>query len=87
MNIDRLIKKVIRETLEGDRKVSYEKRQELVSDVVDRIIEHGYDYADELEALNSKFELTRRKTIPRFQKDDFDLPKGVRIKKSIGLDD
>lgn len=53
----------------GENKVSYEDRKILVDDVINRIIEFGYDYADRLMELNSEFEPKKVKRIDFLKKD------------------
>lgn len=53
----------------GENKVSYEDRKILVDDVINRIIEFGYDYADRLMELNSEFEPKKVKRVDFLKKD------------------
>lgn len=85
-----LISRVIRENSDKDfvTGISASKRAELIDDVINRLNEFGMRYEIELNRLNSKFnpERIKRANRPRGI-EDLDLPKGLRIGKTIFPED
>ncbi len=63
--------------------VSYNKQTELVDDVINRIKEHGIKYMMELNKLNYNFPVKKYKRVERPRRDNFELPKGVRVQSSV----
>ena len=55
------------------------ERAQIVQDVMDRILEYGDDYVNELMSLNSNFEVKKHK---RFESGEFELPKGVKVRST-----
>jgi hypothetical protein len=58
-----------------------------VDDVINRINEHGMRYIIELNKLNSDFPVEKYKRQDRPRRSDFELPKGIRVSKSIFPED
>ena len=85
-DIDRIVSKVVNEN-EYDREmihgISYNKTTELVDDVIMRIKEHGDDYIRELNKLNFNYPTQKYKRVERPRRDNFELPKGVRVQSSV----
>lgn len=84
--INRIVSKVVNEN-EYDREmihgISYNKTTELVDDVIMRIKEHGDDYIRELNKLNFNYPTQKYKRVERPRRDNFELPKGVRVQSSV----
>ena len=85
-DINRIVSKVVNEN-EYDREmihgISYNKTTELVDDVIMRIKEHGDDYIRELNKLNFNYPTQKYKRVERPRRDNFELPKGVRVQSSV----
>ena len=85
-DINRIVSKVVNEN-EYDREmihgISYNKTTELVDDVIMRIKEHGDDYIRELNKLNFNYPTQKYKRVERPRRDNFELPKGVRVQRSV----
>ena len=85
-DINRIVSKVVNEN-EYDREmihgISYNKTTELVDDVIMRIKEHGDDYIRELNKLNFNYPTQKYKRVERPKRDNFELPKGVRVQSSV----
>lgn len=85
-DINRIVFKVVnennydREMIHG---ISYNKTTELVDDVIMRIKEHGDDYIRELNKLNFNYPTQKYKRVERPRRDNFELPKGVRVQSSV----
>jgi hypothetical protein len=81
-DINRIVSKVVydREMIHG---ISYNKTTELVDDVIMRIKEHGDDYIRELNKLNFNYPTQKYKRVERPRRDNFELPKGVRVQSSV----
>ena len=62
------IGKIVEQSKMLDNKISYEDRKIIADDVINRIIEFGYDYVDRLNELNSEFIPTRLKRIDYLKK-------------------
>jgi hypothetical protein len=86
-DINRIVKRIVNEENDFVTGVAASKRTELVDDVINRINEHGMKYIIELNKLNSDFpvEKYKRQDMPR--RTDFELPKGIRVSKSIFPED
>jgi len=78
------IKKIINENDDYVTGVSASEKTELIDDVINRLNEFGMQYKIELNRLNSKFnpQKIRRAQRPRSM-EDLDLPKGLRIGKTV----
>lgn len=85
-DINRIVSKVVNEN-DYDREmihgISYNKTTELVDDVIMRIKEHGDDYIRELNKLNFNYPTQKYKRVERPRRDNFELPKGVRVQSSV----
>ena len=85
-DINRIVFKVVnennydREMIHG---ISYNKTTDLVDDVIMRIKEHGDDYIRELNKLNFNYPTQKYKRVERPRRDNFELPKGVRVQSSV----
>ena len=85
-DINRIVFKVVnennydREMIHG---ISYNKTTELVDDVIMRIKEHGDDYIRELNKLHFNYPTQKYKRVERPRRDNFELPKGVRVQSSV----
>jgi hypothetical protein len=86
-DIDRIVNKVINDKNEFVTGISASERTEMVDDVINRINEFGMKYIIELNKLNSNFPVKRYKRQERPRRSDFELPKGVRVSKSIFPED
>jgi hypothetical protein len=86
-DIDRIVNKVINDKNEFVTGISASERTEMVDDVINRINEFGMKYIIELNKLNSNFPVERYKRQERPRRSDFELPKGVRVSKSIFPED
>ncbi len=80
-DINRIVKKVINEELNKDKMV------EILDDVANRLREHGIKYYRELNSLNFQYPTEKYKRVPPLKRGDVDLPKGVRVSKSIFPDE
>jgi hypothetical protein len=76
-DINRIVKKVINEDIEK------EKMMEIIDDVVNRLKEHGMKYYRELNKLNFNYPTEKYKRIEPLKRGDVELPKGVRVSKSV----
>ena len=89
-DINRLVNRIVNEDMEDtDLRfgVGYNKQTELVDDVINRIKEHGKEYIRELNKLNMEFPVEKYKRQSRTRRSDFELPKGVKVSKSIFPED
>jgi len=86
-DISRIVKRIVNEDNDFVTGVAASKRTELVDDVINRINEHGMRYIIELNKLNSDFPVEKYKRQDRPRKSDFELPKGVKVSKSIFPED
>lgn len=80
-DINRIVKKVINEEVEKDKMI------EILDDVANRLREHGMEYYRKLNAFNHDFPTERYKRIPPVKRKDFELPKGIKVSKSIFPDE
>jgi len=80
----RVIKRIINENDDFVTGISASEKTEIIDDVINRLNEFGMQYKIELNRLNSKFnpQKIRRAQRPR-NMSDIDLPKGIRIGKTI----
>ena len=62
LDINRIVKKIIKEDNEMIYGISYNKQTELVDDVIMRIKEYGEEYMNELNALNFNYPTKKYKT-------------------------
>jgi hypothetical protein len=76
-----IIKRIIQEDSHVESKfdLSYEGRKFIVDDVVNRLLEFGDDYAEELFRLNSKFTPEKIKRL----KSGSEIRPGLKISKTI----
>jgi hypothetical protein len=72
----RIIDKIIKES---NYMYSNMEKAELIQDVMDRVLEHGEDYIQALNALNSAFKSQKYK---KMQSGMEELPKGVRVQST-----
>jgi hypothetical protein len=81
----RVIKRIINENDDDFvTGISASERTELIDDVINRLNEFGMQYKLELNRLNHKFSPQKIKRVQRPRSmDDLDLPKGLRIGKTI----
>lgn len=86
-DINRIVKRIVNEDNDFVTGVAASKRTELVDDVINRINEHGMRYIIELNKLNSDFPVEKYKRQDRPRRSDFELPKGIRVSKSIFPED
>jgi len=86
-DISRIVKRIVNEDNDFVTGVAASKRTELVDDVINRINEHGMRYIIELNKLNSDFPVEKYKRQDRPRRTDFELPKGIRVSKSIFPED
>ena len=86
-DINRIIKKVIKESDDFVTGISASERTELVDDVINRINEHGSSYINALNELNFNFPVERYKRQERVRKSDIVLPKGVRVQSTYYNED
>ena len=86
-DINRIVKRIVNEDNDFVTGVAASKRTELVDDVINRINEHGMRYIIELNKLNSDFPVEKYKRQDRPRGSDFELPKGVKVSKSIFPED
>ena len=86
-DINRIVKNVINEDNDFVTGVAASERTELVDDVINRINEHGMEYIIELNKLNHQFPVEKYKRQSRTRRTDFELPKGVKVSKSIFPED
>ena len=86
-DINRIVKNIVNEDNDFVTGVAASKRTELVDDVINRINEHGMRYIIELNKLNSDFPVEKYKRQDRPRRSDFELPKGIRVSKSIFPED
>jgi hypothetical protein len=86
-DISRIVKRIVNEDNDFVTGVAASKRTELVDDVINRINEHGMKYIIELNKLNSDFPVEKYKRQDRPRRTDFELPKGIRVSKSIFPED
>jgi hypothetical protein len=86
-DISRIVKRIVNEDNDFVTGVAASKRTELVDDVINRINEHGMRYIIELNKLNSDFPVEKYKRQDRPRRSDFELPKGIRVSKSIFPED
>ena len=86
-DISRIVKRIVNEDNDFVTGVAASKRTELVDDVINRINEHGMRYIIELNKLNSDFPVEKYKRQDRPRRSDFELPKGVKVSKSIFPED
>lgn len=86
-DINRIVKRIVNEDNDFVTGVAASKRTELVDDVINRINEHGMRYIIELNKLNSDFPVEKYKRQDRPRRSDFELPKGVKVSKSIFPED
>jgi hypothetical protein len=87
LDINRIVKKIIKEDNEMIYGISYNKQTELVDDVIMRIKEYGEEYMNELNALNFNYPTKKYKRVERPNKDTIQLPKGVRVQSSVFPED
>ena len=86
-DISRIVKRIVNEDNDFVTGVAASKRTELVDDVINRINEHGMKYIIEINKLNSDFPVEKYKRQDRPRRSDFELPKGVKVSKSIFPED
>lgn len=80
----RVIKRIINENEDFVTGISASEKTELIDDVINRLNEFGMQYKIELNRLNSKFNPQKIRRAKRPSSiDDLDLPKGLRIGKTI----
>jgi SMC interacting uncharacterized protein involved in chromosome segregation len=82
--LTRLIQRIVKEGNDDFvTGIARSRKSELVDDVINRLSEHGNEYAERLMELNDEFEVTKVKRIERARSmDDIEIPKGVRIKST-----
>jgi len=80
-DINRIVKKVINED------VSREQMIEIIDDVANRLREHGMKYYRELNSLNVNYPTEKFSRLKSPSRKDFELPKGIRVSKSIFPDE
>lgn len=80
-DITRIVKKIINENVSKDKMV------EIIDDVANRLREHGMKYYYELNKLNHQYPTERYKRLKSPSRDEFELPKGVRVSKSVFPDE
>jgi vacuolar-type H+-ATPase subunit E/Vma4 len=86
-DINRIVKRVVNEENDFVTGIAASERTELVDDVINRINEHGMKYIIQLNKLNSDFPVEKYKRQDRPRRTDFELPKGIRVSKSIFPED
>lgn len=87
-DIRRIVTKVIKEDKDDFvTGIAASERTEIVDDVINRINEHGLKYVMALNKLNYEFPVERYKRQERPRKNDFELPKGVKVSKSTFPED
>jgi hypothetical protein len=78
------IKKIISENDDYVVGISASEKTELIDDVINRLSEFGMQYKIELNRLNSKFNPEKVRRMPRPRSiEDLDLPKGLRISRTV----
>lgn len=82
-DISRIVDRVVNEDKEMRFGVAYNKQTELVDDVINRIKEYGEEYTRALNKLNFDFPTEKYKRVERPRRDNFELPKGVRVQSSV----
>jgi len=86
-DINRIVKNIVNENNDFVTGVAASDRTELVDDVINRINEFGMRYIIELNKLNHQFPVEKYRRQERPRRSDFELPKGVRVSKSIFPED
>ena len=85
-DINRIVNLVVNEDMEDKELrfgVAYNKQTELVDDVINRIKEYGEEYTRALNKLNFDYPTQKYKRVERPRRDNFQLPKGVRVQSSV----
>ena len=85
-DINRIVNRVVNEDMEDKELrfgVAYNKQTELVDDVINRIKEYGEEYTRALNKFNFDFPTEKYKRVERPRRDNFELPKGVRVQSSV----
>ena len=86
-DINRIVNNIINESDDFVTGVAASKRTELVDDVINRINEYGNEYMNALNSLNSEFPVERYKRMDKPRRNDFELPKGVKVRSSYFPED
>ena len=76
---DQLVNLIKNKVNESNYMYSNMEKAELIQDVMDRVLEHGEDYIQALNALNSAFKSQKYK---KLQSGMGELPKGVRVQST-----
>jgi hypothetical protein len=84
-DINRIVKNIIKEGNDFSKN-DPSKRKELVDDVINRINEHGMKYIIELNKLNYQYPTEKYKKF-NIKKNNFELPKGVKVQSSYFNED
>lgn len=80
-DITRIVQKIINEDVSKDKMI------EILDDVANRLREHGMKYYRELNSLNFQYPTEKYKRVPPLKRGDVELPKGVKVSKSIFPDE
>jgi hypothetical protein len=80
-DITRIVQKIINEDVSKDKMI------EILDDVANRLREHGMKYYRELNSLNFQYPAEKYKRVPPLKRGDVELPKGVKVSKSIFPDE
>ena len=86
-DINRIVNNIINEDDNFVTGVAASKRTELVDDVINRINEYGNEYMNALNSLNMDFPVERHKRMDKPRRNDFELPKGVKVRSSYFPED
>lgn len=86
-DINRIVNNIINEDDDFVTGVAASKRTELVDDVINRINEYGNEYMNALNSLNMDFPVERHKRMDKPRRNDFELPKGVKVRSSYFPED
>ena len=86
-DINRIVNNIINEDDDFVTGVAASKRTELVDDVINRINEYGNKYMNALNSLNMDFPVERHKRMDKPRRNDFELPKGVKVRSSYFPED
>lgn len=82
-DIEKLVKKIIKESDFPRGGTVYGGKAEIVDEVINRINEYGDEYIEQLESVNSGFPVTKYKKIEPPSRKDFELPKGVKVRSTV----
>jgi len=80
-DIEKLVKKIIKEEDRPRGGMLYGGKAEIVNEVINRIGEYGEEYTYELEQLNSRFPSTKYRNIQ--PPTNIEHQKGVKVQSTV----